>query len=131
MMGEERELKGWRCRQPYLKRQCVVQAELVIDVSNHRERVGAGDEVLLDYDCSFSTYAFETPGAALENHVSGRDASAKVHPAILDNCRKTIAVGSYVRDFAGHNYDARIVGVRLKINLAGAAERSDVSPVTR
>ena len=85
MMGEERELKGWRCRQPYLKRQCVVQAELVIDVSNHRERVGAGDEVLLDYDCSFSTYAFETPGAALENHVTRRDSSGKVHRTILDN----------------------------------------------
>jgi len=43
-----------------LKNQCVGQAELVIDVSNHGERVGACDEVLLDYDCSSSTCPFES-----------------------------------------------------------------------
>jgi len=71
-----------------LENQCVGQAELVIDVSNQGERVSARDEVLLDYDCGSSTCPFETTSAALEHHVSGRDSSSKVHPAILDNCRK-------------------------------------------
>ena len=83
-LDQPRTKKGWCCHQPYLKNQCVVRL-LVVDISNHRERVGAGDEVLLDYDCSFSTYAFETPGAALENHVARRDSSGKVHRTILDN----------------------------------------------
>src|SRR5215212_7980065 len=106
-------------------------AELVIDISNHGELVGARDEVLLDYDCSFSTYSFETASAALEHHVSGRDSSSKVHPTILDNCRKTIAVGGYIRNFTGHMHDVRVVGVRQELNLAGITEQSQVSSVTR
>ena len=115
---------------PYWKKQCVVQAELVIDVSNHRERVSAGDEVLLDYDCSFSTYACEASGAVLENHVSGCNASAKVHPAILDNSRKSIAVGSYVRNLAGHMHDVGIARIWHEVNLAGAGKQAEVSSVT-
>src|SRR5215212_11987995 len=105
-------------------------AELVIDISNHGELVGARDEVLHDYDCSFSTYSFETASAALKHHVSSRDSSSKVHPTILDNCRKTIAVGSYIRNFAGHMHDIRVVCVRHELKLAGTAEQSQVSPVT-
>src|SRR6185369_1325576 len=107
---------------PYLKNQCVVQAELVIDVSNHGERVCARDEVLLDDDRSSSAHSCETAGAALEHHVAGRDASSKVHLTILDNCRKAIAVGSYIRDFAGHAHDVRIVGVRHEVDLARTSE---------
>src|SRR6185503_8346208 len=106
-------------------------AELVIDVSNHGERVGAGDEVLLNDDCSFSANSFEPASAALEHHVSGRDSGSKVHPTILDNCRKTIAIGRYIRNFAGHMDDVRVVGVRHELNLAGTGEQSQVSPVTR
>src|SRR5262245_9318682 len=113
------------------KNQCVGHAELVIDVSNHGERVGACDEVLLDHDCSSSTCSFETASAALEHHVSGRDSSSKVHPTILDNCRKTIAVGSCIRNFAGRMRDVRVVGVRQELNRAGTGEQSQVSPVTR
>ena len=107
-----------------------VYSILVIDVPDHSERVGASDEVLHDYDCSFSACSFETAGAALEHHVSGCDAGAKVHPTILDNCRKTIAVGSYIRDFAGRMGDVR-VGVRQELNRAGTGEQSEVSFVTR
>ena len=114
-----------------LENQCVGQAELVIDVSNHGELVRARDEVLHDYDCSFSTYSFETASSALEYHVSGRDSGSKVHPTILDHCRKTIAVGSYIRNFAGHMHDVRVVGVRQELNLAGTAEQSQVGAVTR
>jgi hypothetical protein len=78
-----------------------MKAELVIDVSNHREGVGARDEVLLDDDCSTSACSYETASAALKHHVSGRDSGAEVHPAILDNYRKAIAVGSHIRNFAG------------------------------
>ena len=131
MIGEGRELKGWRWPPALLERTVCGQAGLEIDVSNHGERVGACDEVLLDHDCGFPTYAFETPRAALKHHVSGRDSRAKVHPAILDNRRKSIAIGSYVRNFAGHDHDVRVVGVRHEINLAGTAERSQVSPITR
>ena len=124
-------LKGWCCYQPYLKDQSVDPAELVIDFSNHGERVGAGDEVLLDYDCSASSYSFETAGAALKHHVSGRDSGSKVHPAILNNYRKTIAIGSNIRNFAGNMHDVRVVGVRDELNPARTGEQSQVSPVTR
>src|SRR5215510_10456443 len=115
----------------YLKKQCVDQAESVIDVSNHGERVGSRDKVLLDYNRSSSTCTFETPGAALEHHVSGRDSSSQVHPTILDDCRKTIAVSSYIRNFPGHVHDKRVVGVRHEINLAGTGEQSQMCPITR
>src|SRR5262245_25700409 len=46
-------------------------------------------------------------------------ASSKVHPTILDNCRKTIAVGSCIRNFAGRMRDVRVVGVRQELNRAG------------
>ncbi len=104
--------------------------ELVVDVSNHRERVGACDEVLFDYDCGSSTCSFETASAALEHHVSGRDSGPKVHRTILDNRRKTIAVRGYIRNFAGWMRDVRVVGVRYELYLAGAGERSQVSSVT-
>src|SRR5215213_2455292 len=107
------------------------QAESVIDITDHGERVRARDEVLLDDDCSFSTYACETAGPVLKDHVSGRDSCAQVHPAILDNCRKTIAVGSYVRNLTGHNHDVWVARVRHEVNPASTAERSKVSPVTR
>jgi len=97
---------------------------LVIDVSDHGERVGARNEVLLDYDCSFSTGSFETASATLKHHVSRRDSSCKVHPAILDNCRKTIAVRGYVRNFAGRMRDVRVVGVGQEQNPAAAGEQS-------
>src|ERR1051326_286922 len=122
--------KGLALRAPaYLKNQCVGQAELVIDVPNHGECVGARDEVLHDYDCSFSTCPFETAGATLEDHVAGRDSRCKIHSTILDNCRKSIAVGSYVRNFAGGTRDVRVGGVRQELNFAGAAEHSEVSAV--
>jgi hypothetical protein len=122
-------IKGWCYHQPYLKNQCVDQAELVIDVSNHGEGVGPRDEVLLDYDCSSSTCSFKTASAALEHHVSGCDSSSQVHPTVLDNCRKTIAVGSHIRNFTGHMHNVRVVGVRQEFNLAGTGEQSQVSPV--
>ena len=68
--------KGWCRHQPYLKDQCVRQAGLVIDASNHRELVGARHEVLHDYDRRSSTHSFKTTSAALEDHVSGRDSSS-------------------------------------------------------
>jgi len=111
-----------------LKKQSV-EADLVVDVSDHGERVGAGDEVLHDDDCCFSTYSLKTAGAALEHHVSGRDSSSKIHTTILDNCRKTIAVGTDVRNFAGHKHDVRVIGVRHELNLATTTEQSQVSPV--
>lgn len=107
------------------------EAELEVDVADHGERVGAGDEVLLDYDRSLPTRSFETAGAALEHHVAGRDSSAKVHPPILNDCRQTITVGGDVRDSAGGMRDVRVVGVGQELNRAVAAELSEMSPVTR
>lgn len=68
----------------YLKTN-VLAGELVVDGSEHGERVRARDEVLLYYDGSFSTCSFETAGAALEHHVAGGDSGSKVHRSILDN----------------------------------------------
>lgn len=79
----------------------MVKAELVIDGSNHRERVRAGNEVLLNYDCSSSTCSGETASAVLEHHVAGSDSSAKVHRTILDDCRQAIAVSGYVSNLSG------------------------------
>ena len=110
--------------------ECPELGELVIDVSDHRERVSARDEVLLDHDCGFAACAFETAGAALEHHVSGRDSGGKVHRTILDNCGQTIAVGSYIRNFAGRMRDVRVVGVGQEQNPAAAGEQSEVSSVT-
>ena len=123
--------KGLALPPALLENQCVGQAELVIDVSNQGERVGTCDEVLLDYDCGSSTCSFEAASAALEHHVSGRDSSSKVHPTILDNCRKTIAVGSYIRNFAGRMRNVRVVGVRQELDLSGTTEQSEVSSAAR
>jgi len=123
--------KGLVLPPAYLKNQCVVQAELVVDVSNHGEGVRAGDEVLLDYDCSSSACSFETASAALKYHVASRDSGSKVHRTILDNRGKTIAVGCYIRHIACRMRDVRVVGVRDELNLAVTAKQSQMSPITR
>src|SRR6185295_1019734 len=55
----------------------------------------------------------------------------KVHRTILDNCRKTIAVGSYISNVSCRVRDVRVVGVRQELNHAVTGEQSEVSRVTR
>jgi len=86
---------------------------------------------LLDYDCGSSACSCETASAVLEHHVSSRDSSSKVHRAFFDDCRKTIAVGSHVRNIACRMRDVRIAGVGDELNRAGTGEQSEVSAVTR
>src|ERR1700741_3853556 len=117
--------------QGYLRHYCVGPAESVINVSNHRESVGARNEVLLNDDCGSSTCSFKTAGAALEHHVSGGDSRSKVHRTVFDYCRKAIDVGRDIGNFAGRMRDVRVVGVRQEFDPAGAAEQSKVSSVTR